>query len=252
MNTNLHNSKKIVICLPTYNEATNIEYTITEILKRLPYCQIFIIDDNSPDGTGSIADRLAKATPNIRVIHRPEKQGLGVAYRHGFRVALCQTDADLIIQMDADMSHNPLHLWEMITTAESADLVIGSRYVQSGRTENWNVIRQGISAFGSFYAKRILSLPYNDLTSGFKVWSRDLLETILKHKITSNGYSFQIEMTYYAHLLNAHIIEIPIVFVDRNIGKSKMTLGNVFEAFWRVFLFRLQKKTPNPLETRSF
>jgi len=236
-----HREKKVVICLPTYNEAANIEDTINAVFAAVPGVFILIIDDNSPDGTGAIADRLSENSRQISVIHRPYKQGLGVAYHHGFEEAINILGADILVQMDADMSHHPEYLPEMLAAIEKADLVLGSRYVRGGGTENWGLVRRIISRFGSLYAKLILQIPLNDLTGGFKAWRRDLLDAVLKQPIASSGYSFQIEMTYHAYLMRAGIIEIPIVFTDRSIGKSKMSLATVFEAFWRVPFFRLRK-----------
>lgn len=232
---------KTVVCLPTYNEAGNIRHAVEAVLKVLKQALILVIDDNSPDGTGRIADQLANKDPRVFVLHRPYKQGLGKAYCHGFRFAIDQMNADLIIQMDADLSHPPEKIPEMILAAQKAELVIGSRYVSGGYTKNWNMLRQMISRFGASYARNILRFPIYDPTAGFKLWRRQLLDLILKLPVSASGYVFQVETSFYAHLMGAKIIEIPICFTERGLGQSKMTLSITFEAFWRVPLIRMRK-----------
>jgi len=227
-------SEKTVICLPTYNEARNIVKITENILEILPRVSILVIDDNSPDGTGAIAEQMALKHPRISVLHRPRKEGLGKAYVSGFRAALKRPEVRWIGQMDADLSHPPDRLPEMLRAAEHADLVIGSRYVSGGGTENWNIIRKMISRFGSLYVRLWLRIPFHDLTGGFKIWRRELLEQILCCPISAHGYAFQVETTFLSAQHNARIVEIPILFTDRNVGKSKMTMSIVFEAFWRV------------------
>jgi len=233
---------KTAVCLPTYNEAENITPVAEAVLQILPQAFIVIIDDNSPDGTGKIADELAHKDPRIFVLHRPKKQGLGKAYCEGFAFALEQLGADLIVQMDSDLSHNPENLPQMICAAENADLVIGSRYVSGGRTENWNRIRRMISRFGAFYARSILGLPVHDPTGGFKLWNRNMLKRVLNHPISSGGYVFQVETTFCAYCMEAKIREIPICFVDRGLGRSKMTASIALEAFWRIPAMTVRKK----------
>jgi len=230
----------IVICLPTYNEKENLPLTVAAIRDVLPNASILVIDDNSPDGTGDVAEGLSREYPGISVCHRPGKKGLCRAYLDGFRRVLDRPDVDLIIQMDADLSHPPDRLPAMIRAAETADLVIGSRYVPGGGTCNWNFVRRVISRFGSFYARTWLGLPVMDPTGGFKVWKRLLLERIMHYPITASGYAFQVETTWIAFRLNARIVEVPFVFNDRNLGSSKMSLAITMEACWRVPLLRLK------------
>lgn len=234
-------TKDIVICLPTYNERENLRQTASGILSLVPQVSLLVIDDNSPDGTGHIADQLARADPRISVLHRACKQGLGRAYLDGFRTVLKAPNVRLIGQMDADLSHPPDRLPAMIRAAESDDLVIGSRYVPGGGTRNWNFFRKFISRFGSFYARTWLSMSVRDLTGGFKIWRRSLLEKLLEYPVHGGGYVFQTEMTFLAFRLGAGITELPIVFTDRNAGKSKMTVNIAYEAFWRLPAMRLQK-----------
>lgn len=230
----------IVVCLPTYNEAGNIRDAIAAVSKILPRACTLIIDDNSPDGTGDIADELAGKNAQVFVLHRSEKNGLGKAYLAGFDFALRQLDADLIVQMDADLSHPPEALPRLLHAAGQADLVIGSRYIPGGCTENWGSLRKAISRFGSVYARGILGLPVKDPTGGFKLWRADLLKRVLKNPISSGGYVFQVETTFYASKMGAHIVEEPIRFVERGRGSSKMTAAIAFEAFWRIPLLRLR------------
>lgn len=233
-------SMKTVICLPTYNEARNLPRITEAILRALPETSILVIDDNSPDGTGAIADRMARENPQVSVLHRSRKEGLGRAYVEGFRTVLNHSDAKVIVQMDADFSHPPDRLPDMIQAASEADLVIGSRYVAGGGTQNWGLCRRLISRFGSLYARLCLSLPVRDITGGFKAWHRELLEQVLSYPISSGGYGFQAETTFFAFRTGARIVELPILFVDRNVGKSKMTAAIAFEAFWRLPLIRWQ------------
>ncbi|MCP4347418.1 MAG: polyprenol monophosphomannose synthase [Desulfobacterales bacterium] len=237
--------EKIIICVPTYNEAHNLRQITKAILRALPHAFILIIDDNSPDGTGIIANQLAEKNPNISVLHRFRKEGLGRAYINGFRTALDRTDnIKLIGQMDADFSHSPDMLPNMVKAAEKADLVIGSRYMAGGSVQNWCVYRRLISQCGSLYARFWLGMPTRDLTGGFKIWHRDLLEQVLNFPISARGYVFQAETTYIASRLGARITEVPIPFANRNAGKSKMTADIALEAFWRLPLLRSSKAYP--------
>ncbi len=235
-------TKKIVACLPTYNEARNITDIISSILALMPHLSILVIDDNSPDGTGLIVDALSRKDNRIILLKRQKKQGLGPAYSHGFRFAVAKMQADYVIQMDADLSHPPELLPLMVHHLLMADLVIGSRYVPGGKTRNWNLMRRCISRFGSLYARLWLGLSVYDATSGFKAWRSDLLREILKYPIGSGGYVFQVETTYRAQQLGACILEVPICFTDRYVGKSKMTMAIAFEAFWRIPALRFQTK----------
>ncbi len=231
----------IGICIPTYNEAGNLPVIFERIRRQLPHAHIWIVDDNSPDGTGPLALRLASEDQRVHVISRPAKSGLGMAYREGFHRILDDSAIRLIVQMDADLSHPVDCLPGMIDNAQEADLVIGSRYVPGGRIENWSLARRLLSRFGSIYARGWLGLSVFDLTGGFKLWHRELLNRVLKSPIGSSGYVFQIEMTYRAHCLGARIVEVPIKFVERNHGQSKMSLAIAMEACWRVPELRLGK-----------
>jgi dolichol-phosphate mannosyltransferase len=229
----------ICVCLPTYNERENLEAMVAALREVLPPDGIvLVIDDNSPDGTGEIADRLAAEHEHVKVLHRARKEGLGPAYLAGFKCAL-ELGADLILEMDCDFSHDPKDVPRLTATGEGADLVIGSRYVPGGGTRNWGLLRRAISRGGSLYAQLILGLPVRDLTGGFKCYRRKVLETIDLDAIHSKGYAFQIETTYRAIHAGFRVVEIPIVFVDRQVGGSKMSRTIVVEAVWKVPLLRL-------------
>ena len=234
--------QKTAICLPTFNEAYNLPVIVGAIQRILPDVFIVVIDDNSPDYTGLIADRLADKNTHIKVLHRRSKSGLGRAYYDGFHFAMDQLHADLIVQMDADFSHDPRTLPLLISASVHADLVIGSRYVTGGEIENWSLARQLISRFGSLYARKILNLPIYDPTGGFKIWHKELLQEVLKQPIASGGYVFQVETTFYAYIMGASITEVPIRFVERKSGKSKMTASIAFEAFHRILMLRLRTR----------
>jgi dolichol-phosphate mannosyltransferase len=219
------------IVLPTYNEAENLEPISTAILAALPGSTLLVVDDGSPDGTGDIADGMAAADPRIRVLHRSTKAGLGRAYLAGFRVAL-DGGASAVVQMDADWSHDPEVLPELVAPIEdgSADLVIGSRYVAGGQVADWGLFRRFVSRGGSLFSRVVLGLPAHDLTGGFKAWRAGTLAGIDFAGVHSGGYVFQIEMTYRADRLGARIRELPITFRDRRIGQSKMSRRIVAEA----------------------
>jgi dolichol-phosphate mannosyltransferase len=224
------------VCLPTYNERENVE-RIVRALVALGVC-VLVIDDNSPDGTGAIADRLAAELDGVSVLHRAKKEGLGPAYLAGFERALAD-GADRVLEMDADFSHDPADVPRLIAATENADLVLGSRYVRGGRTENWGLVRRFISRFGSLYAQALLGLPVRDLTGGFKCYRREVLEALPLDEIHSKGYAFQIETTYRALRLGFRVEEIPICFTDRVEGGSKMSKAIVAEAIWKVPALRL-------------
>jgi dolichol-phosphate mannosyltransferase len=234
----------LVVCLPTYNERENLEAMVSALGDVLPDGgRILVIDDNSPDGTGEIADRLAAERDDVDVLHRERKEGLGPAYLAGFRRAL-ELGADLVAEMDCDFSHDPADLPRLVAAAEGADLVLGSRYVPGGGTKNWGLVRRLISRGGSLYAQVILGLGIRDLTGGFKVYRRAVLETIDLEAIHSRGYAFQIETTYRARRAGFRVVEVPIVFVDREVGGSKMSRSIVLEAIWKVPLLRLSRLRP--------
>lgn len=226
-----------VVLMPTYNERENISSIVEEVLRTAPV-DMLIIDDNSPDGTGSVADAIAEKEPRVQVLHRPGKQGLGKAYLDGFRWALSK-DYEYIFEMDADFSHQPRYLPEFLREIKRNDLVLGSRYVRDGGVSNWPLHRQLISRGGSLYARTILGVPINDVTGGFKCFRREVLEAIDLDSIASTGYGFQIEMTYRTIQKGFRVKEIPIIFYERNAGKSKMSSGIVFEAVGMVWKLRL-------------
>ena len=201
--------------------------------------RVLVIDDSSPDGTGEIADRLAAELDYVDVLHRPRKEGLGPAYLAGFRHALANR-AELVLEMDCDFSHDPADVPRLLAAAEDADLVIGSRYVEGGSVGNWGPLRRFVSAGGSWYARRILGVPIRDLTAGFKCYRRAVLERIELDTITAKGYAFQIETAYRTLQSGFRVEEIPIAFVDREAGGSKMSKAIVLEAVWRVPLMRIR------------
>ncbi|HEY7266323.1 MAG TPA: polyprenol monophosphomannose synthase [Solirubrobacterales bacterium] len=229
------------VILPTYNEAENLERIVDAVLEVLPDTgRVLVVDDNSPDGTGEIADRLAGSNDSISVLHRHEKEGLGPAYLAGFRVAL-DGGAGRIVEMDADFSHDPAYLPKLIGAAEHFDLVIGSRYVPGGGVTDWGPMRRFISRGGSTYARIALGLPVRDLTGGFKCFRREVLEAIDLDTIEARGYAFQVETTYRALKAGFRVVEIPIVFRDRADGTSKMSRSIVGEAIWRVPAMRFRR-----------
>jgi dolichol-phosphate mannosyltransferase len=223
--------------LPTYNEAENIERIVRaalpELARATPDHRILVVDDNSPDGTGKIADRLAEETGRVEVLHRLSKDGLGRAYLAGFERALAG-GADLVLEMDSDFSHDPKDLPRLIAAASEADLVLGSRYVPGGGVENWSLRRRLLSRGGSWYARRILGIPVRDLTGGFKCFRRAVLEKLDLQGIDTYGYGFQIELTYRAIRAGFTVREVPIVFRDRELGTSKMSPMIAAEAVLKV------------------
>jgi dolichol-phosphate mannosyltransferase len=228
------------LVVPTYNEAANIEPLVEAVRQTLPQSsRILIVDDSSPDGTGEIADRLAARDDDLEVLHRPRKEGIGPAYLAAFRRAL-EGGAELVVQMDADFSHDPAYLPRLLGAARDADLVLGSRYVAGGGVEHWGAARRLISRGGSAYARNVLGLPIRDLTGGFKCFRREVLEAIDLDSIDSRGYAFQVEMTYRAIRAGFRVVEVPIVFRDRHDGRSKMSRAIVAEAIWRVPALRFK------------
>lgn len=234
--------QKIFILVPTYNERESITKLVEAIIAlKIPNLDIVIIDDNSPDGTGDIADQLAhRLHPAIHVIHRNGKTGLGPAYSDGFRYALAQ-GADLIFEMDADLSHDPAHLSAFLSQAQQYDLVIGSRYVPGGGIVNWGFPRRLISWCGNLYARAVLGVPIRDLTSGFKCFRREVLRRIGIEKLSSIGYVFQIETTYKAYKAGFRITEIPIIFTEREHGASKFNFAIFIGAFYKVLMLRVSR-----------
>ena len=232
------------VCLPTYNERENLEAMLRALANVLgPDDRVLVIDDNSPDGTGEIADRLAEELGCVDVLHRERKEGLGAAYLAGFRWALGH-DAELVLEMDCDFSHDPADVPRLTEAAAGADLVLGSRYVEGGGTRDWSSIRRLISTGGSLYARTLLRVPIRDLTGGFKCYRRRVLETIELETISARGYAFQIETTYRALRAGFRVVEIPIVFSDRVAGGSKMGKRIVLEAVWKVPVMRFRRWRP--------
>ena len=230
---------RALVCLPTYNERENLEPMLRALGAVLgPDDRVLVIDDNSPDGTGAEADRLAGELAFVDVLHRERKEGLGPAYLAGFRRALA-AGAELIVEMDCDFSHDPADVPRLLDAADQADLVLGSRYVPGGGIENWGLVRRLISSGGSLYARLLLGVPVRDLTGGFKVFRREALEAIPLNRVHSRGYAFQIELTYRAIRRGFRVVEVPIRFVDREVGGSKMSRAIVLEAIWKVPLLRL-------------
>ena len=226
-----------IVCLPTYNERENLERMLLAIGRAAPGVRVLVIDDNSPDGTGEIADRLAAELGYVDVLHREVKEGIGPAYLAGFRRAL-ELGADLILEMDCDFSHDPGALPGLLAAAADADLVLGSRYVPGGSVANWGLSRRLISSFGSAYARVVLGVSVRDLTGGFKCYRRAALEAIDLDAVTARGYAFQIETTYRVLRASLRVVEVPIRFTDRERGGSKMSRSIVLEAMWKVPLLR--------------
>jgi len=226
-----------LVIMPTCNEAANIKNLTEKILCSQADLEILIIDDNSPDGTGKIADQLAKLHREVSVIHRSKKLGLGSAYVEGFRVAL-KRKVDFVIEMDADFSHDPADISRFLKEIQSYDLVIGSRYLQGSRILNWPVRRLVLSKGATLYTRFLTGLPLTDATTGFKCISRSVLEAMDLDRIQSNGYAFQIEVNYWAYKHGFRIGEIPIVFSDRSQGSSKMSINEILEAIWIVWKLR--------------
>jgi dolichol-phosphate mannosyltransferase len=231
------------LVLPTYNEAENLEGIVRAALPNLASSglehHVLVVDDNSPDGTGQIADRLAAEIDEVEVLHRPHKEGIGPAYLAGFTHALAR-GADLLMEMDSDFSHDPADLPRLIAAAEDADLVLGSRYVPGGGVTDWGFGRRLISRGGSFYARVLLGVPVHDLTGGFKCFRRSVLEQLDLSGVGTDGYGFQIEMTYRAVRAGFRVIEVPILFRDRRVGASKMSARIAVEAFWKVPALRFR------------
>ncbi len=232
-------SGPVWVILPTYEESGNIERMVGAVGTKLSAeDRILIVDDNSPDGTGEIADRLAAADPRVEVLHRPGKEGLGPAYIAGFHRAL-EGGAALVVQMDADFSHDPAYLPRLIAASVMADLVVGSRYVPGGGITEWGEARRMISRGGSFYSRVVLGVPVRDLTGGFKCFRREVLETVDLDTVNASGYSFQVEMTYRVLKAGFEVLEVPITFRERRAGSSKMSTSIMLEAAWRVPAIRL-------------
>lgn len=232
-------AERALVVVPTYNEAVNLPSIVPQILAQDPRLDVLIVDDNSPDGTGELADQMAAADGRVHVLHRPGKGGLGKAYLAGFRWAL-ERDYELVFEMDADFSHDPKFLADFLRAAEEADLVIGSRYKTGVNVINWPISRLLLSLGANQYARWITGMDIMDSTGGFKCFHRRVLETIDFDRVRSNGYSFQIEMSFRAWKKGFRLLEIPIVFTDRVEGQSKMNKRIMREAIWMVWWLRLK------------
>jgi dolichol-phosphate mannosyltransferase len=232
------------LVLPTYNEAPNLEPFVRAVLPQLaaaaPEHHVLVVDDSSPDGTGEIADRLAAELPQVQVLHRRTKEGLGRAYLAGFHHAL-DAGADFVLEMDSDFSHDPKDLPRLLEAAKDADLVLGSRYIDGGGVTDWGLTRRLISRGGSSYARHVLGIPVRDLTGGFKCFRREVLDALDLESIHADGYGFQIELTYCAIKAGFRVVEVPIVFRDRQAGVSKMSARIAVEAVWKVPALRMRR-----------
>lgn len=232
---------RILIVTPTYNERENLERFVESVLRWVPEAHVLIVDDASPDGTGDVADRLAASDPRVKVMHRPGKLGIGTAYVQAFQRGIAE-GYELLFEMDADLSHDPMHLPQFLKAFErGADVVIGSRNVPGGGVTGWGVGRHFLSKGGSLYSRTILGLPIRDLTSGYKAFRADVLRAIDLGGVRSEGYSFQIELTYRASQRGFAVVEVPIHFVDRKAGQSKMSSGIFMEAVTMVWKLRLER-----------
>lgn len=238
---------RALIIVPTYNEASNLEIILDRIHAQQPGVDVLVADDGSPDGTGEIADRLAHDDPRIHVLHRTSKQGLGSAYRAGFAWGL-ERGYDVLLEMDADGSHRPEDLVQILAASEAgADLVLGSRWVPGGRVVNWPWHRRLISRGGTFYARLMLGIPVHDATGGFRAFRRETLERLPLADVASQGYCFQIDMARRVVAAGMTVVEVPITFVERERGQSKMSGAIVREALWRVTVWGLARLVPPPL-----
>jgi dolichol-phosphate mannosyltransferase len=234
---------KTLIIIPTYNEIDNLRPILKEILSFAPETDILVVDDNSPDGTGELADEIHNENPQVQVLHRSGKLGLGTAYIAGFKYAIAH-GYDAAFEMDADFSHDPRYLPDFLKAIEHADLVIGSRYVPGGGTPNWSPLRRFISGGGNIFARSMLGLPIHDCTAGYRCYRRKVLESIDLDSIQSQGYAFQVELAYRVAQQGFKTVEIPIIFTDRRVGKSKMSRKIFIEGFTYVIRARLSRKTP--------
>ena len=230
--------KRVLVVTPTYNEADNIEVFIGQVLSQGPEINMLIVDDNSPDGTGNIVERLSKEDLRIHLIRRAGKMGLGTAYVEGFRFAIAQR-YDYVFEMDADFSHNPDEIPRFLSRVESCDLVLGSRYTNGVRVINWPIRRLLLSYSANLYTRIITGMPVKDATGGFKCFKREVLEAINLDKVRSNGYAFQIEMTFKAWSKGFRVCEQPIIFADRQSGVSKMSKSIVYEAVFMVWKLKI-------------
>ena len=234
---------KTIVIIPTYNEKSNIAEIIEKLFSlKINSLEVLVVDDNSPDGTAEVVRKLAQKYP-VNLIVRSEKRGLGTAYTAAFKNILSQPGSpDIIIQMDADLSHDPAVIPVFLNQIKNCDVVLGSRYIKGGGVKNWNFFRRIVSRWSNVYARVILGLPYRDLTGGFKCWKREVLEKIDLDSLSSVGYNFQIETTYKAHRLGYKICEVPITFTERKQGESKFNLGIIVESFIKVLRLKIKNE----------
>lgn len=243
--------ERTLVVIPTYNESMNIERVVAAVLERPALVDILVVDDGSPDGTGAIADRLAQQNERVRVLHRASKSGLGSAYRAGLGQGLAE-HYDILVEMDADLSHPPASLDALIAATRSADLVLGSRYVPGGGVENWPWHRRVLSAGGNRYVRMVTGMPLADATSGFRAFRREVLEAIQIEALRSEGYSFQLEAALATWRAGFRVGEVPIIFTERTAGASKISRAIVIEALWRVALWGLRgPRHPSDVHARS-
>ncbi|HWG94758.1 MAG TPA: polyprenol monophosphomannose synthase, partial [Mycobacteriales bacterium] len=224
---------RVLVVVPTYNEAENVEAIARRLAAAVPDAHLLVVDDGSPDGTGEIADRMAAADPRVHVLHRTEKAGLGAAYIAGFAWAR-EHDYDVVVEMDADGSHAPEELPRLLAALEDADLVLGSRWVEGGSVVNWPRSREVLSRGGNWWTRTALGLPLQDATGGYRAYRRHVLDALALDTVASQGYCFQVDLAWRAWRDGARVVEVPITFVERVRGESKMSRAIVLEALWRV------------------
>ena len=231
---------RAIVVVPTYNELANLETLVQKLRQYAPDLHILIVDDNSPDGTGKLADQLSASDPNrISVLHRERKEGLGRAYVEGFKEVL-KKDYEYVLQMDADLSHDPVHLSDFFDKIQNHDLVVGSRYLKGISVVNWDLKRLVMSKLASNYVRFVTRMPFTDATSGFNCWRREALEAISFQNAFSSGYVFLVELKYKAYRKGFRVSEVPIIFIERKSGDSKMDWAVIWEAFWGVLRLRLK------------
>ena len=232
---------RVLVVIPTFQEADNLEGIVARVRAAVPAADVLVVDDASPDGTGELADKIAETDPQVHVLHRLGKQGLGVAYLDGFGWAL-ERGYDVLVQMDADGSHQPEQLPDLLAALSSADLVLGSRWVPGGQVRNWPVTRKALSRGGNAFTRLALSLPLRDATGGYRVFRRTTLEGLDLATVASQGYCFQVDLARRAVAAGFAVVEVPITFVERTLGRSKMDRGIVTEALWRVSLWGVRRR----------
>lgn len=233
---------RVVVLVPTYNERDSLPRLLEQLRAEVPFVDVLVIDDNSPDGTGEVADAFAGTDPQIRVLHRAGKEGLGRAYLHGFRCALEQ-GYDALVEMDADGSHQPKHLHAILDALDDADLVIGSRWVRGGAVQNWPLSRKALSVGGNLYTRMLLGMPVNDATAGYRAYRATTLETIGLDQVASQGYCFQVDLTVRTVRAGLTVKEVPITFVERDLGASKMSKDIARESLKRITEWGLAHRT---------